>query len=158
MADPEKTLLFKFYPPVPKPSPPGPTGKSINLRCEGVGLIPFNLGRSKLYTVIPASILSKQDYFVSLFSGRYINYFLIHGVFPLCFDPVTGHYDRLYEEILADAIYHRENRYDKGCTVTIPMVISRPGGMVETDMMQVQVWRKTNKKIRIREGWCSVSG
>jgi hypothetical protein len=134
---------------------------------------------------IPGGMLPRNDYFVSLFSGPYIQYYLLYGIFPLCFDPDTGHDYRLYEAIMAEAIHFqlhkvlvwltqglyrksvdmsidmedRNDRYGREETITIArFCVGRPGWIVETDTIQVPVWRETTKKVGIMMVGAEIGG
>ncbi|KAB5576216.1 BTB/POZ protein [Coniochaeta sp. 2T2.1] len=87
----------------------------------------LDVGDKRFYTTI-GSLTDRSGYFESLFSGRWpiprredgsifvdadpkvfsrIVSYLRHGIFPLCYNPETGHDYSLYQEILAEAKYYQ---------------------------------------------------
>ncbi|OIW32674.1 hypothetical protein CONLIGDRAFT_679061 [Coniochaeta ligniaria NRRL 30616] len=199
MADQPGALLAGAHPSTHEfdvnldPGPPWPSRTPVCWSQRSIQLVPFNITlkngrkgfRKEAYATVPAGIDCKNHYFVSLFSGRWIDYYYYeHGVFPLCFHPSTGHDKMLYEKLLEQAtdrklsklvvwltkgLYNRavemsidmddpENRYGREEMIAIPKFVHQPDEVRAMDLIQVPVWRETKKKIAIREGWCSCSG
>ncbi|OIW32682.1 hypothetical protein CONLIGDRAFT_679067 [Coniochaeta ligniaria NRRL 30616] len=97
------------------------------LEASSMEPVALNIGGKMVYTTV-GSLVDRSGYFTSLFSGRWsiknqedgsifidadpkvfahILSYLRHGIFPLCYDPETGHDHKLYAEILAEAKYYQ---------------------------------------------------